>query len=376
MYIKKLGMKDFRLFDISDFVMDEDFIRWVNEKSKADNDFWNNWLKQYPEKHMAVAEARQILESIGTEQNVINEDEVQYEVDRLLQTIKAQPELTAHPRPLVLITRKWWYAAAAVLVITGAATIKYIFSERKASAKFTYTALTSSRHLVEQVNTSDKPIILTLSDGSVIELAVKSSVSYLNNFDSADTRDVFLSGEAFFKVAKISNRPFRVFANEIVAKVLGTSFIVRSFEKDSTIQVMVKTGKVGIYSQALRNTKETIGRDQIGDIILTSNQQLVYEKEAQKFQKVLLEYPVIINSTISVPDIVFEDAPLEQVFDQISKAYGINIVYDDELLKNCTVTADLRNESFYRKLDLICSAIGASYKVIDGQVVIQSGECQ
>jgi len=32
-------MKDFRLFDVSDFVMDEDFFRWVNEGSKTDNDF-------------------------------------------------------------------------------------------------------------------------------------------------------------------------------------------------------------------------------------------------------------------------------------------------------------------------------------------------
>ena len=81
-------MKDFRLFDISDFVMDEDFIRWVNEKKKADNDFWDEWLNQNPGKYMAVAEARRILESIGTEQRVISEDEKQQEIERLMRTIR------------------------------------------------------------------------------------------------------------------------------------------------------------------------------------------------------------------------------------------------------------------------------------------------
>ncbi len=67
----------------------------------------------------------------------------------------------------------------------------------------------------------------------------------------ATNRDVYLSGEAFFEVTKNPDRPFRVFANEIVTKVLGTSFTVRSFENDTTIQVIVRTGKVTVYSQAI-----------------------------------------------------------------------------------------------------------------------------
>ena len=90
-----------------------------------------------------------------------------------------------------------------------------------------------------------------MPDESTVELAANSRIAYANNFDSAGTRDVYLSGEAFFKVTKNPCRPFRVFANEIVTKVLGTSFSVRSFEKDTVIQVTVRTGKVSVYSQAV-----------------------------------------------------------------------------------------------------------------------------
>ncbi len=369
-------MKDFRLFDISDFVMDEDFIRWVNEKKKADNDFWDNWLSQHPDKYMAVAESRRILESIGTEQHVINEEEKQREVERLMYTIKGHIQKPEQKALVVAFSKKWWYAAATLLFAVASTTIYFLVKQDEGTQKFTYAAITPSKRLIENINTSEKAITLKLPDESTVELAANSRIAYANNFDSTDTRDVYLSGEAFFKVTKNPSRPFRVFANEIVTKVLGTSFIIRSFEKDTVIQVTVRTGKVSVYSQAAINVKETSSPNQLGGIILTPNQELVYEKAKQKFQKGLLDNPVeIFPDTEYQKNMLYEDVSLVKVFAQLSKIYGVNIVYDSELLEKCTVTADLRNETFYRKFELICKAIGARYEIIDGQVVIQTNGC-
>ena len=375
-------MKDFRLFDISDFVMDEDFIRWVYEKKKADNDFWENWLNQNPGKYMAVAEARQILESIRIEQKTITEAEKQHEVERLMQTITVplqEPEpktevVSFSKNRVVSFSKKWRYAAAILLIAIAGSTF-YFLRQDKQPEKFAYSTITNSRHLIENINTSEKPITLKLPDESTVELAANSRIAYANNFDSVDTRDVYLSGKAFFKVTRNPARPFRVFANEIVTKVLGTSFTVRSFEKDTAIQVIVRTGKVSVYSQNVANAKE-INSNHPGGIIVTPNQELIYEKSNQKFQKTLLENPVVIVSDANYQkNMLYEETSLEKVFTQLSKVYEINIVYDNELLKKCTVTADLRNESFYRKLELICKAIGAQYEIIDGQVIIQASGC-
>jgi len=370
-------MKDFRLFDISDFVMDEDFIRWVHEKNKTDNDFWNDWLRQNQDKYMAVAEARRILESIGTEQNVISDDERQQEIDRLLNTIRGHGQKSGHEAQarVVKISKKWWYAAATLLfALLSTATYFMVVRDRE-SAKFSYDAITPSKRLIENINTSEKAITLRLPDESTVELAANSRIAYANNFGSTGTRDVYLSGEGFFKVTKNPARPFRVFANEIVTKVLGTSFIVRSFEQDTVIQVTVRTGKVSVYSQAA-NARETSSPNQLGGIILTPNQELVYQKAKQKFRKGLLENPqTILPDSEYQKNSLYEDVPLEKVFTQLSKIYGVSIVYDTELLEKCTVTADLRNETFYTKLELICKAIGARYEIIDGQVVIQTSGC-
>ena len=374
-------MKDYRLFDISDFVLDEDFIRWVNEAKRADNDFWNNWLSVNQDKYMIVAEARKILESIRIEELVITVEERENEINRLLVTINEEgsSDEVVGPRPpgrlATFPKKRWWYVAASILIVVVGITGYILQNDDKGSRQFAYHVVTPSKHLIESVNTSEKPIRLKLPDESIVELAPNSRIGYPNNFDSSDTRDVYLSGEAFFTVTKNPARPFRVFANEIVTKVLGTSFNIRSFETDTVIQVTVRTGKVSVSSQT-NETKNSKSTTQLGGIILTPNQELVYKRSEQKFQKTLLEEPTeILPKTAYQESMLYEEAPLEKVFSQLSKNYGINIVYDVELLKTCTVTADLRNEPFYRKLDLICKAIGAAYEIMDGQIVIVTKGC-
>jgi transmembrane sensor len=368
-------MKDFRLFDISDFVMDEDFIRWVNMGKKADNDFWDNWLNQNPDKYMAVAEARRILESIGTEQKVTSAFEKRGEIERLLVTIRGQSEEPELKGRIRTISNKWWYAAA---VFIGLVCVSIYFLQKRndGPGQFAYSVVTPSKRLIESVNTSEKTITLKLPDESIVELAPNSRIGYENNFDSNSTRDIYLSGEAFFKVTKNPARPFRVFANEIVTKVLGTSFIVRSFETDTVIQITVKTGKVSIYSQATANPRETASPNNLGGIILTPNQELVYQKALQKFQKVLLNSPSMILPADADKILLYEDVALEKVFTQLENNYGIHIVYDNEALKKCTINADLRNVPFYEKLDLICKALGATYEVMDGQIIIEAKGCE
>ena len=112
-------MKDFRLYDISDFVIDEDFIRWVYEQREEDNLFWNNWLQQHPDKHLVVATARRIVESIQFPQSNINEAQVEQEVSRLMNTISSQ-QMQGEPQRAKVVRFKWWYAAAVLLLcVTG-----------------------------------------------------------------------------------------------------------------------------------------------------------------------------------------------------------------------------------------------------------------
>ncbi len=371
-------MKDFRLFDIYDFLTDDDFIRWVQEGRKEDNEFWDRWLAQHPDKHLTIEEARRILQLLAPRKAAVDDLEKEMEVKKLLDTISAQPVDQSEPPVLHISShKKWWYAAAVFFIAVAATMSYFVFTRNATAGKFDYASVTPSKQLVENVNSSANSVKLVLPDESIVELGAGSRIAYANNFDSSQTRDVYLSGEATFTVVKNPAHPFRVFANEIVTKVLGTTFTVRSFNKDSIIQVTVRTGKVSVYSQENTSNSETRTPNQLGGIILTVNQELVYKKSNREFTRSLMQNPVIITrDTVDQKAMVYDDAPLEKVFVHLSKTYGVNIVYDNDLLKKCTVTADLGSETFYRKLDLICKAIGATYEIIDGQVVIQSNGCE
>ncbi len=94
---------------------------------------------------------------------------------------------------------------------------------------------------------------------------------------------------------------------------MGTSFIIRSFEKDTVIQVTVRAGKVSVYSQNANTAKETNSPNQLGGIILTPNQEIVYEKSKQKFQKALLANPLmILPDAADQKNMLYEDASLEK----------------------------------------------------------------
>ena len=365
-------MKNYHLYEVTDFVVDEDFMRWVYGSNADDELFWSSWLKQNPGKQLAVAEARQLLLSLRIKPEKVNNYMIAAEVEKLLSAIK-EPEENKYR---ISTVRKWWYAAACLIILAGAGLTGIYYTKQESSAaRFNYKNITASKHLLEQINTSGKLMKVVLPDRSIVTLSPNSRISYQNGFDSVSTRDVYLSGEAFFEVTKDGLHPFRVFANEIITKVLGTSFRITSFDNEKEIQVTVRTGKVSVYSQRNTDNEKTTAANKLDGIIITPNQHLVYKKEQQQFEKELLEKPVIIAADITPQTMIYEEAPLIKVLKDIKKAYGITIIYDADLLKNCTLTADLSNEALYTKLNLICKAIGGWYEVVDAQVVIRAGGC-
>ncbi len=363
-------MKNYRLYEVNDFVLDEDFIRWVYEG--RNDPFWKNWLKAHPEKQLVVAEARRILQTLEITPAEMHEEEIDEEVNKLMHTIHAKPA----PVYTIKKNRKWWWAAASVILLSGIGwMLATLFTTNSTSDKFSYTVVTTSRQLIEQANTSGKPMHISLPDGSTVQLAPESRLSYASDFRDSLTRDVYLSGEAFFNVAKNPNQPFRVFTDELVTKVLGTSFSIRSFKKDKTIKVTVRTGKVNVYSQEGSGSKEIAGAGKAGSVLLTPNQQVIYKKKEKIFEKNLLEKPMIIAEKVTDTEMVFEDKDVIELLELFKKAYGISIVYDADVLRSCTITADLTNESLYTKLDLVCKAIDASYEIVDSEVFVHAKGC-
>ncbi len=108
---------------------------------------------------------------------------------------------------------------------------------------------------------------ITLADGTHIWLNSGSQLSYPSEFKT-DSREVYLSGEAFFDVKANPNKPFYVITRDIKIKVLGTRFNVSSYNEDNTTQTVLLKGKV------------TTGKNKIfaQTIDLMPGERMIYDK--------------------------------------------------------------------------------------------------
>jgi transmembrane sensor len=88
---------------------------------------------------------------------------------------------------------------------------------------------------------------ITLPDGSIAKLNVGSRLVVPDDY-AAGNRNVTLSGEALFTVTHHTKKPFTVLAGSSRTQVLGTTFVVRHYEGDSTATVAVQDGKVAVQS--------------------------------------------------------------------------------------------------------------------------------
>src|SRR5690606_4529689 len=165
-------------------------------------------------------------------------------------------------------------------------------------------------------------------------------------------------------------RPFYVLANELVTRVVGTSFNVKAFPEEDVAEVVVHTGKVKVF---LSGSAES--RQQAED----------KAKTLKAFDRAVLDrLSHSIKSERVIPEIIMEEVfdynldvtPVLKVFAALERQYGVKIQYPESVLSECRITADLSDESFYEKIRLICLGLNASYELVDGEVVVTSDGCQ
>jgi ferric-dicitrate binding protein FerR (iron transport regulator) len=356
--------------NIQDFLNNDDFVAWVLHTQN--DSFWQKFLIENPEKQAMIEEAKQLLEEIrafeANQPTKLNQHRVWA---RLKESMQEETEID-RPKFHILHSQAFRWAASVIFIL-GFIGAYFLWNEPK---NVSYNSLVSSieekQLWVEYINDKATPKTINLEDGSSVILEKNSKISVPKKFD-ADKRTVILSGEAFFEIAKNPRRPFYVYANEVITKVLGTSFRVRAFEDDKKITVKVKTGKVSVFSQNkhLLNTPESKG------LILLPNQQAIYNRPTDVMSKHLVETPMpLINIDATALPEYFDEQPVSSILEVIEKRYGVKIIYDEELLSRCVVTTRLRDESLYEQLDLICTIIGATYKEVDAQIVFESEGCQ
>ena len=366
---------DYNHSTLQDYLNNDDFIRWVLH---SENDaHWQRIVSVYPHQQVLMDQARQhVIQLHEAEKQTslpVHEERVWEGIQETINTTESQQVIRLAERSHRNLWQKPIFRWAAIVVCilgVGWFTVNY-----RSHTSLTYTDLVAraqqEKKLVEQVNTSDRPVRIPLEDGSVVTLEKNARLSFPEHFN-AHRREVILQGEAFFDVAKNPAKPFFVYANEVVTKVLGTSFRIKAFDDQRQVEVNVSTGRVSVFSQSRvpSDDKETKG------VVLLPNQQALFNREKETIVKRLVDRPVPMKPLLLVAKRRFDEVPAAQVLQELEALYGVKIRYNEDLLSNCIITTSLGNEPLRDKLDIICQTIGATYTEIEGELVIESNGCQ
>jgi ferric-dicitrate binding protein FerR (iron transport regulator) len=275
-------------------------------------------------------------------------------------------------RVVSIASRKFYRIAIAACFISLVGIGIYWFTKRdfrnKSLAHYTVPA-----GYLQITNKDNSTRVVYLSDGSEVTLQPKSTLYYSKDFQES-TRDVYLSGNAFFSVAHNPDQHFIVHTEEgLLTEVLGTSFSITKNLQLHKVEVAVVTGKVLVYEQKGKEDRKS----QENGVVLTPNQKAVYQTVDQQLTASLVEDPTpLSNNDVRTNSFVFNETPVGQVIDRLEQTYGITITTENKQLDNCHFTGDISKQGLYEQLDIICQSIQSTYEVKGIEILLKGQGCK
>ena len=250
-------------------------LEWF-EKSEAN--------KKYFEEIESIWHATEIVKN----RDGVNPDEAWEKIERKISPrfIKVQassrvkePEI---PAAIFAILR-----IAAIIVITFGLSWGgfYIYYKKVLNVSVAYN---------EVIVPKGSKSIINLPDGTKIWLNAETTLKYPEKF-TGKNREVSLDGEAFFDVAKDEQKLFTVKTSDLDITALGTSFNVKSYSNEGTIETTLVTGSLCVKKEDV--TEKARG------ILLKPKQRLTLVK---KEGKILVDYVDTEKEKVEEPSKVKE----------------------------------------------------------------------
>lgn len=194
---------------------------------------------------------------------------------------------------------------------------------------------------------------LTLPDGSKVWLNASSSLRFPTAFNSNE-RNVVLTGEAYFEVAKHAGMPFKVVANDITIEILGTHFNVNAYTDEQHIATTLFEGAVKVHN-----------REQA--VVLKPGQQAVYSHATHD----LRSGPADMEGAVAWKNgyFKFSNENIQSVMRKIARWYDVDIEYRGDVSDKALWGTISRFENIQEVLDML-EMTGTTHFRMEGKKVI------
>lgn len=229
-------------------------------------------------------------------------------------------------------------------------------------------------------NASKTKIILP--DGSTVWLNADSKLWYYKSFGNVQ-REVYLTGEAFFDVAKNAAKPFIIHTKLIDVRVLGTLFNVRSYPNDKTVETSLVRGLVQVTLHSRPDEKYFLKPNE-KLVVLNVPDSVNAQKNIQPVLKNLDDNLVAIKNLTPLQQddslkietawtknrLCFIDESFDEVAHQLERWYDVQFVFKNDRYKNIRLNGSFVNETLTQALDALKFSTNFHYEIKDKTVTI------
>jgi transmembrane sensor len=262
-------------------------------------------------------------------------------------------------RPLV-----WMLVAASVIVVVS---LTWLFLNKNNQAPGNQQTIVASGTQKESRST------MTLPDGSVVRLNAKSRVSYAEGFGKT-TREVFLTGEAYFEVTHNEAIPFIVHTEEADIRVLGTKFNVRNYSNEHRMEAALLTGSIEL----------TLRTDTKHKILLKPSDKIIVKKNADGDKEIMpsagdkkveltsikMQDSVIVETSWLNDKMAFVDKPLSEIALDLERQFDVNIEFKNRAVSGYKYTGVYDEDNAGDILKILQMIKPFQYSVTDRQITI------
>jgi ferric-dicitrate binding protein FerR (iron transport regulator) len=248
--------------------------------------------------------------------------------------------------------RTWWLsiaAAAAILIFATALILEWPAIHKGFSPQ-------QLAQLTVPANTKK---IVVLADGSQVWVNAGAVLKYPKSF-GGKTREVYLSGEAYFDIVHKASQPFIVHTGNVSTIVLGTAFNINA---GKTVVVTVTRGKVSVIA----------GKKLLGYVI--PNQQITYNTINDVHTQTTVDAAKV--TAWQQDALHFEDMTFEDAANLLQQRFNIKIAFSNDKVKACRFSGTaLSGKSIDQILKVLCAFNNATYQhKPDGSILIDGKGC-
>jgi transmembrane sensor len=340
------------------------FFKWIFHPSPEINAYWNHYLENNTEHAEKIIELKAQIEiHLKYEEKKLTETEKMALAKRIVRMLERTDRKRSRTRFMRTAMR---YAAISFLFLTIGGSLVYLYMESRqpeivienavlpaqvqepllilgdrgqivlnqGDSRLEYSEdgeilLNSEQSIqgdagnaVPEMNTVVIPYgsrsNIILADGTNVWLNAGSRLIYPSRFVDR-TREVYLSGEAYFSVKENEKQPFVVKTTDVLVEVLGTRFNVTAYPEDFAVQTVLAEGSVELKSVSA-------GRREKG-VLLKVGEMAYFNKKTQetRTQPVdVSEYTLWTEGLFN-----FSNTDFNRITKKLERFYNIQFQYDD-----------------------------------------------